>query len=417
MVLANTDMAWRYADAITTRDVYILSAVRTPIASFRSTLAPLSAVDLGIVVVKEVIDRSKLPASVVEETVVGNVLSAGLGQNIARQISIASGSNLVFCGPERIPKTSQCVTVNKVCSSSMKAIIMGAQAIQVGYRNVVVAAGAESMSNAPFYLPRGEIPYGGIQLMDGVQHDGLTDAIENKAMGLCAEKTVKEYEFTREQLDAYAIESYRRAERSWQGKLFEKEVVSVSVPQRRGPAVVLSEDEEFNRLIVSKVPTLNPAFLKDGSGTITAANASSINDGAAACMLVSGELVLERHVEPMAKIIGYAEAGVEPVDFTVAPVLAVKQLLSKAGVDAEAIALWEINEAFAVTALAFIKEFRLNSACVNVRGGAVALGHPLGASGARIVVTLLHSLNSGELGVAAICNGGGEASAILVEKL
>uniref|UniRef100_A0A0M3ILR9 Acetyl-CoA acetyltransferase n=1 Tax=Ascaris lumbricoides TaxID=6252 RepID=A0A0M3ILR9_ASCLU len=389
------------------KDVYILSAVRTPIASFRSTLTSLSAVDLGIVVTKEAIKRSLLPSSAIEETIVGNVLSAGLGQNIARQISIAS----------EIPKSSQCVTINKVCSSSMKAIIMGAQAIQVGYRRIVVAVGSESMSNAPFYVPRGEIPFGGVQLVDALQRDGLMDSIEYQPMGLCAEKTVKDYAFTREQLDAYAIESYRKAEHAWKEGAFNKEVVPVSVPQKRGSKVVLTEDEEYKRLIPEKVPALHPAFLKDGSGTITAANASTINDGAAACVLASGEVVQEGRLKPIAKVLSYAEAGVEPIDFTVAPALAVKQLLSQSGLDEESIALWEINEAFSVTGLAFIKELRLDPKRVNVRGGAVALGHPLGASGARIVVTLVHALKSDELGVAAICNGGGEASAILIKKL
>ncbi|VDK60103.1 unnamed protein product [Anisakis simplex] len=231
-------------NTIQLKEVYIVSAVRTPIASFRSTLTPLSAVDLGVVVTKEAIARSSLKASDIDETIVGNVLSAGLGQNIARQISILSG----------IPKSAQCLTINKVCSSSMKAIMLGAQQIQLGQRQVVMATGTESMSNVPFYIPRGEIPYGGIQLTDGVQKDGLTDSLENEAMGLCAEKTVKEYGFTREQLDKYAIESYQRADRAWQEGLFNAEVVAVSVPQKRGAqSVVLSRDEEFKRLIASKV--------------------------------------------------------------------------------------------------------------------------------------------------------------------
>ncbi|VDK18303.1 unnamed protein product [Anisakis simplex] len=325
-------------NTIQLKEVYIVSAVRTPIASFRSTLTPLSAVDLGVVVTKEAIARS--------------------------------------C----IPKSAQCLTINKVCSSSMKAIMLGAQQIQLGQRQVVMATGTESMSNVPFYIPRGEIPYGGIQLTDGVQKDGLTDSLENEAMGLCAEKTVKEYGFTREQLDTYAIESYQRADRAWQEGLFNAEVVAVSVPQKRGAqSVVLSRDEEFKRLIASKVPALKPVFQKDGTGTITAANASSINDGASACLLVGEDLVKSKNLKPIAKIIAYAEAGLDPVDFTKAPSLAVHELLKKSGVRKDSIKQWEINEAFAVTALAFIEELQLDPKQVNVKGGAVALGHPLGS--------------------------------------
>lgn len=388
------------------KDVYIASGVRTPITSFRSSFVSLNCVDLGTLVAKEVIKRAHLLPDDIEETIFGCVLTAGQGQNIARQISIASD----------IPKSSQSTTINKVCSSSMKAIIMGSQSIQIGYRNVVLAGGVESMSSTPFYLPRGDIAYGGVPLMDGIQKDGITDSISNKPMGLCAEKTVKEYGFTREQLDNYAIESYRRAETAWKEGLFREEVLPVTVPQKKRAPLVVFEDEEYKRLILSKVPMLNPAFLTDGSGTITAANASSINDGAAAVVLINGDFI-ENGYSPIAQIISYAEAGVDPVDFTVAPAHAVRKLLLKSGVEIDEISLWEVNEAFAVTPLVFIKELGLSPDRVNIRGGAIALGHPIGASGARIVITLINSLDCGQLGVAAICNGGGEATAILIRKL
>lgn len=393
--------------AVSLKEVYVVSGVRTPIASFRSSFASLSAVELGTLITKEAIARASLSPSDVEETIVGCVLTAGHGQNIARQISISSG----------IPRNAQCVTVNKVCSSSMKAIIMGAQEIQIGYRQAVMAVGVESMSTTPFYLPRGEVPYGGVHLVDGVQRDGLTDSLVNQPMGLCAEKTAKEYELTREELDAYAIESYRRAEAAWKEGLFQSEVLPITVQLKKGQQLIVSEDEEYKRLIPSKVPKLTPAFLKDGSGKITAANASNINDGAAAVMLASDDLVKAAGLSPIAQIIGYAEDGLDPVDFTLAPAHAVRKLLSVAGVGIDEISLWEVNEAFAVTALVFMKDLGLSHDKVNVRGGAVALGHPIGASGARIVVTLIHALQSGQLGVAVICNGGGEATAVLLRKL
>ncbi|MFH4975444.1 hypothetical protein AB6A40_002153 [Gnathostoma spinigerum] len=390
-------------------DVYVIAAVRTPIASFRSSFSPLSAVDLGAIVVKEAIRRAGISPNDVEETIVGCVLPAGQGQNIARQISIRSG----------IPVTSQAVTINKVCSSSLKAAIIATQQIKLGDRHVVIAAGAESMSNAPFYLPRGELPYGGIKLMDGLERDGLTDSIVNKSMGLCAEHTVKEYGITRQELDSYAIESYRRAADAWKLGLFAEEVVAIPITQRKGDNIVVNEDEEYKRLKVDKVPLLAPAFLKDGSGTITAANASSINDGAAALVFVSGERVNKGNVigKPIAKVLIYAEVGLDPIDFTRAPVIAAQKLLSMAHITKDRVAVWEVNEAFSVTAVVFIKELGLDPSRVNVKGGAVALGHPIGASGARILTTLIYALKEDELGVAVICNGGGEATAILLSRM
>jgi len=391
---------------MTIQDVYICSAVRTPIASFRSSFVTLSSVDLGSVAAGEAIKRSGLTPEDVEETITGSVLTAGQGQNVSRQIALKAG----------VPETRNAFTVNKVCSSSLKALMLATQSIQLGYRNTALVVGVESMSQAPFYLPRGDHGYGDIKLVDGIQRDGISDAILNDPMGLCAEKTAKEYGISRQDQDNYALTSYERAANSWKSGEMQAEVVSVSVKQRRGADLVVSEDEEYKRLIKDKVPTLPTAFVKDGSGTITAANASSLNDGAAALVVVSGAHAKTHGLKPVAKVVGYAEAARAPIDFTIAPVNAVHQLLESTGVSKERVARWEVNEAFSVTALAFIKEFGLSREIVNARGGAVALGHPIGMSGARIVVALVHQLKKGEFGVAAICNGGGEATAVLIEK-
>ncbi|TKR59352.1 hypothetical protein L596_029037 [Steinernema carpocapsae] len=388
-------------------DVFIVSAARTPIASFRGSFATLSSVDLGQVAVTEALNRAGLKPEAVDETIVGSVLPAGQGQNIARQIAIKSG----------IPNSSLAFTINKVCSSGLKAVMLASQAIQVGGRQVVVAAGAESMTQTPFYMPRTELVYGDVKMTDGIQKDGLTDAMLGQAMGVCAEKTVKDYKLTRKDQDKYAIQSYHRAAEAWKSGAMKEEVVPVSVKQRRGADIVIAEDEEYKKLVEAKVPSLQPAFVRDGTGTITAANASSINDGAAALVLASeGFLKANEAAKPLAKIVGFAEAGCAPVDFTIAPVKAVKDLLKKTGVSKDQVAKWEVNEAFAVTILSFIRDLELDGEKVNVRGGAVALGHPIGMSGARIVVTLVHQLKEGEFGVAAICNGGGEATAILVQR-
>jgi len=389
------------------QEIYIVSAVRTPIAAFRGAFGTLTSVDLGTIAGKEALSRAGVNASDIEETITGSVLTAGQGQNVSRQIAIKIG----------IPEDRQAYTVNKVCSSSLKALILAGQSIQLGYRNHVLVVGTESMSNAPFYLNRGEHGYGDIKLIDGIQRDGITDAMLNDAMGLCAEKSAKDYQCSRAEQDQFAIESYSRAANAWSNGAYKAETVKVEVPQRRGAPVVVVEDEEYKRLIKDKVPTLQPVFLKDGSGTITAANASSLNDGAAAIVVASEAAVKEHSLKPLGKVLAYAEAGRAPVDFTVAPINAVELLLKNAGVKTSQVSRWEVNEAFSVTALAFTKHFGLDPATVNANGGAVALGHPIGMSGARIVVTLIHQLQSGQLGVAAICNGGGEATAVLVQKL
>ncbi|KAK0429093.1 hypothetical protein QR680_011186 [Steinernema hermaphroditum] len=378
--------------AIEVPDVYIVSGVRTPIASFRGSFSTLSSVDLGQVAVSEALKRSGVKPEAVDETIVGSVLTAGHGQNVARQIAVKSG----------IPNTSVAFTVNKVCSSGLKAVILGSQTIQLGNGQVVVAAGTESMSQVPFYMQRSDLVYGDVSMADGIQKDGLKDAELGQLMGVLAEKTVKDYKLTREEQDRYAIQSYHRAAEAWKSGALKEEVVPVTVKQRRGADIV---------------PSLRPVFINDGTGTITPANASSMNDGAAALVLVSGDyLKVNGTAKPLAKIIGFAEAGCDHVDFTIAPVFAVQRLLKKTGISKDQIAKWEVNEAFAVTILSFIRDLGLTEDKVNTRGGAVALGHPLGMSGARIVVTLVHQLKEGEFGVAAICNGGGEATAILVQR-
>ena len=340
-----------------------------------------------------------------DETVVGSVLTANCGQNVGRQIALKAG----------IPEESNAFTVNKVCSSSLKALILATQSQQLGVRKISLIVGAESMSQAPFYLDRGDHGYGDIKLVDGIQRDGISDAILNDPMGLCAEKTAKDYHITREEQDAYALESYRRAAAAWKANQFADEIVPVVLKNRDGSDNVINEDEEYKRLIESKVPSLKPAFLKDGTGTITAANASSLNDGAAAAVVVSSAVVSQ--FKPLAKIVAYAEAGRAPVDFTIAPVNAVQQLLQAANLSVADIARFEVNEAFSVTAIGFMKELGVDHSKINVKGSAVALGHPIGMSGIRIVTTLVHQLNSGEYGVAAICNGGGEATAVLIQRI
>ncbi|CAD5215947.1 unnamed protein product [Bursaphelenchus xylophilus] len=389
------------------QDVFIASAVRTPVATFRGSFAPLTSVDLGAIAGREALKRAGIAVENVDETVCGSVLTANQGQNVGRQVALKIG----------IPHEKQAFTVNKVCSSGLKALILATQSVQLGYRDTVLVVGTESMSNTPFYLNRGDHGYGDLKLIDGIQRDGISDAILNDPMGLCAEKSAKEYNCSRQEQDEFALESYSRTAKAWESGDYTAEVVPVNVPQRRGNPLIVKEDEEYKRLIKEKVPTLPPAFLKDGSGTITAANASSLNDGAASLVVVSKKIIQGESVKPVAKIVAYAEAGRAPVDFTVAPVNAVEKLLSESGLTKDKISLWEVNEAFSVTALAFIKHFTLDPKTVNARGGAVALGHPIGMSGVRIVVALSHQLKTGQYGVAAICNGGGEATAVLVQKL
>ncbi|CAI5442817.1 unnamed protein product [Caenorhabditis angaria] len=387
------------------KKIFILSGVRTPIASFRGSFANFGAAELGAVAAREAVKRSGVAPAEIEEVIGGCVLAGGLGQNVTRQITLGAG----------LPVETQAVTINKVCSSSMKALVLAAVEIKAGYRKRVLVVGAENMSQVPFYVQRGEIPYGGLKMVDGIAKDGLEDANEKQPMGLCAEKTVREYGITREQQDAYAIESYKKAANAWKSGQFAQEVIPVTVKGARSE-VVVTEDEEYKKLVESKVSSLRPVFIRDSTGTITAANASSLNDGAVASVVV-GEDSIPAGVQPLAELVAFAEAGREPVDFTVAPVNAVQTLLASTGLQVTDIALWELNEAFSVTALAFIQDLGIDSNLVNVKGGAVAIGHPLGMSGLRIVNSLIYSLAPGQLGIAAICNGGGEATAVLIRKL
>ncbi|XP_054156422.1 acetyl-CoA acetyltransferase, mitochondrial-like [Oppia nitens] len=389
-----------------TEPVFIVSVARTPIGSYRGSLTPLSAPQLGSIAIKGALERAGINGADVDEVYYGNVLSAGVGQNPARQASLGAA----------IPVTVPCTNVNKVCASGMKAIMLAAQSIRLGDTDVVVAGGMESMSNAPYYQTRGETPYGGITLNDGIVLDGLTDAYSKTHMGLCTEGLAAKYGVTREAQDQFAIESYRRCARS--AGLFKEEIVPVLIPGKRGrPDITVIEDEEYKKVNFDKIPSLAPVFKKDGTGTITAANASSLNDGAAACVLMSAKALTKFRAKPLAKVIAYADAGVQPEDFGIAPAYAVPKVLEKAGLDKSQIAHWEFNEAFSAVGLANIKHLELNPEKVNPNGGAVGLGHPLGCSGARIVNHLALHLKPSEYGMAAICNGGGGASALLVQKL
>lgn len=390
------------------KEVVIVSAVRTPIGSFMGALSTVPAPKLGAVAIKGALDKINLAPDAVQEVLMGNVVQAGTGQAPARQAAIYAG----------IPDTVPCTTVNKVCASGMKTIMQAAQSIALGDADIVVAGGMENMSQIPHYVHmRTGTKFGPSTLVDGMQRDGLVDVYDQTAMGVCADACADKYEFSREDQDTFAIQSYNRSAAAWQAGKFKDEVVPVEVPQRRGDALVIREDEEYKNVKMDKIPALRPAFTKDG--TVTAANASTINDGAAALVLMSAEKAKELNLKPLAKIRGYADAAQEPKWFTTAPAKALPKALAKAGVSIDAIDYFEFNEAFAVVGLANMKLLGLTDSNVNVNGGAVSLGHPLGCSGARIVVTLLNVLaqNNAKLGAAGICNGGGGASALVVERL
>ncbi|WP_435625256.1 acetyl-CoA C-acyltransferase [Flagellimonas sp.] len=388
--------------------VVIVSAVRTPIGSFMGALSSVPAPKLGATAIKGALDKIGLKPEEIEEVLMGNVVQAGTGQAPARQAAIFAG----------IPNTVPCTTVNKVCASGMKAIMQGAQSIALGENSIVVAGGMENMSLIPHYTyMRGGIKFGPATLVDGMQKDGLVDVYDQNAMGVCADACATEYEFSREDQDAFAIQSYQRSADAWNSGKFKDEVIPVEVPQRRGEPILVNEDEEYKNVKLEKIPNLRPAFSKDG--TVTAANASTINDGAAAVVLMSEEKANELGLKPLAYIKGYADAAHEPKWFTTAPAKALPKALHRAGVSMEEIDFFEFNEAFSVVGLANMKILGLEDSNVNVNGGAVSLGHPLGCSGARITITLLNVLkqNNGKLGAAAICNGGGGASAIVLETL
>ena len=389
------------------RKVVIVSAKRTPIGKFLGGLATVPAPQLGAIAIKGALEAAGIQTSEVDEVIMGNVLQAGVGQAPARQAALMAG----------IPDVVPCTTINKVCSSGMKSISMAAQAIAIGDAEVVVAGGMENMSLAPHIIPmRTGIKFGSIQVVDVMQKDGLLDAFDQVAMGVFADATAEKHQVSREEQDAFAIESYRRSAAAWESGAMQKEVVPVSVPQRRGEDQIIAEDEEYTNVKLEKIPTLRPAFSKEG--TVTAANASTINDGAAALVLMSEEKASSLGITPLATILSYADAANEPQWFTTAPAKALPKALDKANLTQEEIDLFEFNEAFSVVGIANTKILGVASEKVNVHGGAVSLGHPLGCSGARIVVTLLNALQEKNktLGAAAICNGGGGASAIVIKR-
>jgi acetyl-CoA C-acetyltransferase len=390
------------------KTVYIISAVRTPMGAFMGGLSSVPATVLGSTAIKGALDKSNIDPTLVNEVFMGNVLQAGVGQAPARQAALGAGLG------NNVP----CTTVNKVCASGMKAVMFGAQSILAGDNEIVVAGGMENMSMTPHYIDgRNGTKFGNITMLDGITKDGLLDVYNNVPMGNCAEKCATEHNFTREDQDNFAIDSYKKAAAAWEAGKFNDEVVPVSVPQRKGDPIVISQDEEYKNVFLDKIPTLRPAFDKDG--TITAANASTLNDGASALILASEEAVKKHGLKPIAKIVSYADAAHEPEWFTTAPSKAIPIALGKANLTAGDIDYWELNEAFAVVGLANTKILGLDPAKVDVNGGAVALGHPLGNSGSRILVTLIHVLkqNNAKLGGAGICNGGGGASAMILENI
>ena len=390
------------------KEVVIVSVARTPIGSFMGSLSSIPATKLGSIAIKGALTKINLSPEMVDEVYMGNVVSAGLGQAPARQAAIYAG----------IPDTVPCTTVNKVCASGMKSIMLAAQTIALGDADVVVAGGMENMSAIPHYQhARNGTKFGSITMEDGMQKDGLVDAYGKMPMGVCADDCAKEYNFSREDQDNFAIQSYKRSAKAWAEGKYADEIVPVEIPQRRGEAIIFSEDEEYKNVKMEKIPALRAAFTKDG--TVTAANASTINDGGAALILMSAEKAKELNITPLAKIRSYADAAHEPKWFTTAPAKALPKALKKANISIDDVDFFELNEAFSIVGLANMKILNIKDNKVNVNGGAVSLGHPLGVSGARIVIALTSILkqNNAEIGAAAICNGGGGASAIIIERV
>ena len=391
------------------KEVYIISAVRTPMGSFGGSLKVLSATQLGAIAIKGALAKAGIKPEQVQDVLMGCVIQANLGQAPARQAAKFAG----------LPNEVNCTTVNKVCASGMKAIAQAAQSIMLGDADIVIAGGMESMSNVPFYADstRWGNKYGNVSLIDGLAKDGLTDVYDGKAMGNAAELCAKECGISREDQDHFAIESYKRSQAAWEAGKFDNEIVPVEIPQRKGDPIVFAKDEEPFNVKFDKIATLNPAFIKDG--TVTAANASTMNDGAAALVLMSKEKAEELGLKPIAKIRSFADAEQAPEWFTTSPAIAVPKAVAKAGLKMEDISYWELNEAFAVVGIENSKRMKLDPSKVNIHGGAVSLGHPLGCSGARIIVTLINVLkaNNAKYGAAGICNGGGGASAMVIENL
>ncbi|KAH7916182.1 peroxisomal 3-ketoacyl-CoA-thiolase [Hygrophoropsis aurantiaca] len=390
--------------AMSSHEAVIVAASRTPVGSLYGALKGFTAPQLGAVALKHAFEQSKVDPAVVEEIYFGNVVQAGVGQSPARQVALAAG----------MKSSSDATTINKVCASGLKSIMLAAQSIESGYKSVVVAGGMESMSNAPFLLPRQNPLFGKFETRDSVEIDGLWDVYNNFAMGNCGEVAAEKYGITRESLDAHAIESYKRADRAWKEGVFNSEIAPVTVKGKKGDTIV-KEDEEYKKVIFDKVPSLKSAF--KAGGCITAANSSNLNDGASALILMSAEKAKELGLTPLAKVISYADAGVEPIDFPMAPTVALPQALKKANLTVNDIARFEINEAFSVVVRIAEQVLQIDPAKINIDGGAVALGHAIGNSGSRIVVSLVHGLKSGEYGAAGICNGGGAASALVIQKL
>lgn len=389
------------------KKVVIVSAVRTPMGSFMGALSSVPATKLGATAIKGALNKINLDPKEVDEVLMGNVVQAANGQAPARQAAMFAG----------LPDTVPCTTVNKVCASGMKAVMQGAQAIMAGDAEVIVAGGMENMSLIPHYVHlRNGVKFGPATMIDGLQKDGLTDAYDNNAMGVCADLCATEFNISREEQDRYAIQSYTRSAAAWEAGKFDSEIVPVEVPQRRGDAIIVNKDEEFTNVKLDKIPALSPVFTKDG--TVTAANASTINDGAAALVLMSEEKANALGLKSLAYIKSYADAAQEPKWFTTAPAKALPKALDKAGISLGDVDYFEFNEAFSVVGLANAKILGISEDKVNVNGGAVSLGHPLGCSGARIIVTLINVLNqnNAKVGAAAICNGGGGASAIVIER-
>lgn len=391
------------------KEVYIISAVRTPIGSFGGSLSALTAVELGAVAFKGALQKAGVDPKVVQEVFVGNVISAGLKQAPATQVAVGAG----------LGYTIPCTIINKVCASGMKAVMVGAQSIMLGQNDVVLAGGMESMSNIPYYLLKARTGYkfGNGELIDGLTYDGLTDVYNHCAMGVCADNTAKEMNISRQDQDTYAINSYKRSAAAWAAGKFKDEIVGVELTDKKGNKTLFVEDEEYKNVNFEKVPSLKPVFTKDG--TVTAANASTLNDGASALLLMSKEKANELGLKPIAKIRGFADAAQDPMWFTTAPALAIPKAMKLAGVTPKDVSYYEINEAFSAVAIANNIKLELDPEKVNVNGGAVALGHPLGSSGSRITTTLINILkqNKAGIGIAGICNGGGGASAIVIENL
>jgi acetyl-CoA C-acetyltransferase len=390
------------------KQVYIISATRTPIGSFGGSLAGLSATALGAKAIAGALKAAHISPDQVNEVFMGNVVSANLGQAPARQAALGAG----------LPNNVPCTTVNKVCSSGLKSIMFGAQAISLGQADIIVAGGMESMSNVPYYVPSGRwgSKYGHVELIDGLLKDGLTDVYSQTAMGISADKTAEKYNISREAQDTFAIDSYKKAQNASKSGNFKNEIVPLEIPQRKGAPLVIDQDEECFKVDFDKIPTLKPAFSPEG--TVTAANASTLNDGASALILAGEDAVKKFNLTPLARIVSYADAEQDPFWFTTTPTLAAPLALKRAGLNTNDIDYYEVNEAFAVVTLAFEQVLNVAHEKVNVNGGACSLGHPLGASGARIVTTLSHILHQqeGKYGLATLCNGGGGASAIILEK-